>query len=93
MRGGAAFTACGAIALYAVGTNWYWRALHQLPEPLSALLGLMLEKARPLLGEDTTIAESQAEFYTAWLIVCFVVLLGWILAVIRRRFHLQRRAD
>ena len=90
MRGGAAFAACGAIALYAVGTSWYWKALHQLPKPLNAFIGLMAEKARPLLAEDTAIAEGQAEFYTTWLIVCFVVLLVRILAIVSRRYRLHR---
>ncbi len=90
MRGGAAFAACGAIALYAVGTSWYWKALQHLPKPPNAFIGLMAVKARPLLAEDTAIAEGQAEFYTTWLIVCFVVLLILILAIASRWFRLDR---
>jgi len=92
MRIGAAFAACGAIALYAVGTSWYWDALHNLPKPLIAFIDLTVQRARPLLAEDTAIAEGQVEFYTTWLVVCFVALLGWILAIAFRRHRLQRTA-
>lgn len=53
----------GAIALYAVGTGWYWNVVRQVPAPIAAWIGAAVGRARPLLAEDTTVAEQQAEFF------------------------------
>jgi len=81
----------GAIALYAVGTGWYWSAIGKLPAPIAAWIGVAVGRARPLLAEDTTVAEEQAGFYLAWLLVCGVATLGWITAAAIRRTWLASK--
>ena len=80
-----------ALAFYAVGTGWYWSAIGQLPGPVAKWLSLAVARARPLLAEDTTVAEEQAEFYLAWLLVCGISILGWIAASAFRRIWFGRR--
>jgi len=81
----------GALALYAVGTGCYWSAVEHLPRPIAAWFGVAVARARPLLAEDTTVAEEQAEFYSAWLLLCGVSILAWITAAAFRRIWLARR--
>ena len=81
----------GAIALYAVGTGWYWSVVGQLPAPIAAWIGAAVGRARPLLAEDTTVAEQQAEFYLAWLLACCIAILGWLTAAAFRRSWLARK--
>lgn len=83
----------GAIALYAVGTDWYWLAVGQLPKPFVASIHMVLERARSLLADDTTVAEDQAEFYAAWFLVCCVAFVGWIAAKAFRRVRLGHKAQ
>ena len=78
----------GAIALRAVGTGWYWSAVGQFPAPIAAWIGAAVGRARPLLAEDTTVAEEQAEFYLAWLLACSIAILGWLTAAAFRRIWL-----
>ncbi len=82
----------GAIALYAVGTGWYWSAIGQLPGPIAAWIDVTVGRARLLLADDTTVAEEQTEFYLAWLLVCGIAILGWIIAATFRRIWLARKA-
>ena len=83
----------GAIALYAVGTDWYWLSVGQLPRPFIASIHVVLGRAQSLLTDDTTVAEDQAEFYAAWLLVCCVAFVGWIAAGAFRRVWLRRKAQ
>ncbi len=82
----------GAVSLYAVGTGWYWKAIGQLPGPIAARIGAAVASARPLLNEDTTVAQEQAEFYLAWLLVCGIAILGWTIATAFRRIWLAQEA-
>ena len=81
----------GAFALYAVGTDWYWIAVRQLPRPLVSSIYVVLASARSLLADDTSVAEDQAEFYAAWFVVCCVAFLGWIAVAIFRRVWPERK--
>ncbi len=80
----------GAFALYAVGADWYWLAVRQLPRPLVSSMDLVLVHARSLLADDTSVAERQAEFYGAWFVVCCIAFLGWMVAADFRRVWLER---
>ena len=44
-----------------------------------------------MLADDTTVAEEQAEFYLAWLLVCVIAILGWITAAAFHRIWLARK--
>ncbi len=81
----------GAVALYAVGTGWYWSAIGRLPVPIAEWIGAAVGRVRPLLADDTTVAEEQAEFYLAWLLVCVIAILGWITAAAFHRIWLARK--
>ena len=83
----------GAFALYALGTDWYWLAVGQLPRPIVASIYVALGRARSLLADDAAVAEDQAEFYAAWFLVCCVAFLGWIAAATFRRVWLGRKTQ
>jgi len=82
---------CGAIALYAVGTDWYWNALQHLPTPMLSVVGIAVDHARPALAADASIAEEQADFYVAWVFAGCIAALAWALVASVRRAWIGRR--
>ncbi len=81
----------GALALYAVGTNWYWAAVRQLPEHLVAPIYGVVASARSLMADDTSVAERQADFISAWFVVCCAACFAWIVAALFRRVWLGHK--
>ena len=81
----------GALALYAVGTSWYWAAVRHLPEHLVAPISAVVASARSLMAADTSVAERQADFILAWFVVFCAACFAWIVAALFRRVWLGRK--